>query len=171
MYAAWAALLFLLAVLLWGWSQRQRAGLGLPAGAVVYSDTGVERRVEQALFDEALGLVGRPDYLVESAAGLVPVEVKSGRTPARPYPSHVYQLAAYCLLVARSLQRRPPYGILRYPQRSFQVEFTAALEAEVLELLSAMRQSMRQIEVHRSHKQAARCQACGYRQDCTERIH
>ncbi len=171
MYIAVAVVLLLLAALLWWASMCQRGALGLPGGQVLYSDTGVERRLEQPLMDEALGLIGRPDYLVQNADGLVPVEVKSGRTPRQPYPSHIYQLAAYCLLVARNFRQRPSYGIIRYPQRSFRVEFSTALEAQVLSLLAAMRQGLAHGELHRSHNMAARCAACGYRQVCTERIH
>lgn len=171
MYAGLAIVLLLLALLLLWLSARQRSTLGLPSGQVLYSDTGVERRLEQPLMDEALGLIGRPDYLVQGADGVVPVEVKSGRTPRQPYQAHIYQLAAYCVLVARNFQQRPAYGIIRYPQRSFRVEFSAALEAQVLSLLAAMRQGLAHGELHRSHSLAARCAACGYRQVCTERIH
>lgn len=171
MYALVAVLLLALAALLWWWSLRQRAELGLPEGQVLYSDTGIERRVEQPLFDEALGLIGRPDYLIQGADGLVPVEVKSGRTPRTPHQSHVYQLAAYCALVARTFRQRPAYGIIRYPERSFRVEFTSALEAQLLSLLDAMRAGVARGELHRSHEVAARCASCGYRQVCTERIH
>lgn len=168
---AWAAffLLALAALLLW-WSGRQRAALGLPRGKVVYTDTGIERRVEEPLLDEELLLAGRPDYLVQDGDALVPVEVKSGSTPRRPHDSHVYQLAAYCLLVARRFHKRPPYGIIRYPQRSFRVEFTGSLETSLLRLLQGMRRSLNLAELHRSHETAARCAACGYRQLCSERI-
>lgn len=170
MYALYAILLLALALGLLWLSARQRADLGLPIGRVVYSDTGVERELEQPLFDEDLQLLGRPDYLVESAEGLVPVEVKSGRTPRKPYDSHIYQLAAYCLLVARNFRQRPAYGIIRYPQRSFRVEFTQALESQLLQLLAGMRRGLDAAELHRSHQAAARCHSCGFRQLCNERI-
>lgn len=170
MYATIALILLALALLLLWQAGRGRENLGLPAGRVVYSDTGVERVLEQPLFDDELQLLGRPDYLVESADGLVPVEVKSGRTPRKPYDSHIYQLAAYCLLVARNFRQRPAYGIIRYPQRSFRVEFTQVLEAQLLRLLANMRGGLTRMELHRSHQVAARCAACGYHQLCSERI-
>lgn len=170
MYTWIAFLLIALALLLLWQAARQRAKLGLPTGRVVYSDTGVERELEQPLFDEDLQLLGRPDYLVEGADGLVPVEVKSGRTPRKPYDSHIYQLAAYCLLVARNFRQRPAYGIIRYPQRSFRVEFTQVLESQLLQLLAGMRRGLDAAELHRSHQIAARCNACGFRQLCSERI-
>jgi CRISPR-associated exonuclease Cas4 len=170
MYAIVAVLLVIVALALLWLGQRQRAELGLPTGRVVYSDTGIERVLEQPLFDDELQLLGRPDYLVESAEGLVPVEVKSGRTPRKPHDSHIYQLAAYCLLVARNFRQRPAYGIIRYPERSFRVEFTLALEGQLLRLLAGMRGGLAAGELHRSHQVAARCHSCGYRQLCSERI-
>jgi CRISPR-associated exonuclease Cas4 len=170
MYIALALLLVLLAfIVLWS-ADRQRSNLGLPEGRVVYTDTGAERRLEQPLFDEDLQLVGKPDYLIENSGGLVPVEVKSGRTPRKPHDSHIHQLAAYCLLVARNFRKRPAYGIIRYPQRSFKVEFTRNLEKQLLALLDGMHESLFVPELHRSHEVLARCAACGYRQLCAERL-
>lgn len=163
-------LLVIFALFLLWLSGRQRRGLGLPEGRVLYSDTGAERRLQQPLYAQDLQLVGKPDYLVESAKGLVPVEVKSGNSPQKPYDSHIFQLAAYCLLVARNFQQRPPYGIIRYPLRSFRVDFTRELEVEVLNLLAEMRHGFFSGELHRSHVTQARCRACGYEQLCDERL-
>ena len=163
-------LLFLAAILLLWLSTRQRRGLGLPEGRLLYEDSGDQRRLEQPLFAEDLNLVGKPDYLIRSKQGLIPVEVKTGRTPQRPFESHVFQLAAYCALVERNFQQRPPYGIIRYPERSFEVEFTQDLERQLLSLLAEMQTALRSGELHRSHGAAARCRACGYAQLCDERL-
>lgn len=169
MYLLWAFLLLLAALLLLGLSTRQRRGLGVPEGRVLYSDNGAEHRLSEPLFDDELLLVGKPDYLVENAQGLVPIEVKSGRTPARPFASHIYQLAAYCLLVQRNFKRRPVYGIIRYPERTFTVEFTPDLERRALALLDDMRTSVGG-ELHRSHQKAGRCRSCGFLALCDESI-
>lgn len=166
-----AAVLFLTAalVLIWLSGQRRRT-LGLPEGRVLYSDTGPRRDLLEPLYADDLNLVGKPDYLVESKEGLVPVEVKSGRTPSKPYASHIYQLAAYCALVQRNYGQRPPYGIIRYPQRSFAVEFTRELEEQLVSLLAEMRASLGVGELHRSHTQPGRCNSCGFGQLCEERL-
>ena len=49
------------------------------------------------------------------------------------------QLAAYCVLVEREFGERPPYGLLRYRNRTFEIAFTHQLESEVLELISTIR--------------------------------
>jgi CRISPR-associated exonuclease Cas4 len=162
-FLAFAAALFWL-------SEKQRTRLGLPEGRVLYSDTGTRREIEALLFADDLYLVGKPDYLVESREGLIPVELKSGRTPIKPFDSHIYQLAAYCLLVQRNYRRRPPYGIIRYPEQSFAVEFTRDLEERLVKLLAEMQSTSEVSELHRSHIQPGRCAACGYGELCEERL-
>ncbi len=170
MYLYLSLLLVTLALVLLWFSSRQRRGLGLPTGRVVYSDTGAERRVEQPLYADDLLLVGRPDYLVQSTEGLVPIEVKSGRSPQTPYDTHIFQLAAYCILVTRNFKQRPAYGIIRYPQRSFRIQFTQQLENQLLSLLKEMRNGLNLAELHRSHDVFARCNACGFGQLCEEHL-
>ncbi|MCZ7546238.1 MAG: PD-(D/E)XK nuclease family protein [Anaerolineae bacterium] len=103
-----------------------RRASGLPEGQVVYRDTGVGKQ-EQPLFSRRHRLSGRPDYLLHREGRLIPVEVKSGRGPEKPYKSHILQLAAYCLLVEDVYGRRPPYGIIRYADCVFEVDYTKQL--------------------------------------------
>jgi hypothetical protein len=48
--------------------------------ALVYDDAG-RQHLQRPLVSHRLRLAGRPDYLIETAAGLVPVELKSGACP------------------------------------------------------------------------------------------
>jgi CRISPR-associated exonuclease Cas4 len=168
------AAVFLLAValiVLWI-SGRQRRATGLPSGSVIYSDTDRWRKVEKPLYDAKSGLTGRPDYLVEDddKGVLIPIEVKSGRAPSLPYDSHIFQLAAYCLLVERVYGKRPPYGILRYRDRTFTIEYTPELEYDLEALLEEIRQQERRGEADRSHQEPARCARCGFRSYCNQRL-
>lgn len=164
------AIAFLLAALLLLFlSRRQGSRAGLPPGRVVYSDTRFWSAVEKPLFDPRLGLAGKPDYLVKQDGNLIPVEVKTGHTPAQPYKGHIVQLAVYCLLVERSFGKRPPHGLIHYPQGDFVVDFTPALETEVLRLLQEIRRDLHG-EVDRSHEEAPRCRSCGYRQVCEQAL-
>jgi len=162
-------LLLVGAVLLW-LARRLRARSGLPAGRVVAADVGTWRRLDRPLFSRRYGLTGRPDYVVADGADLIPVEVKSARAPARPYASHVLQLAAYCLLVAETSGRRPPYGILRYADQTFQIPYTRELEEQLLEVLEAMREDLAAGDAPRRHQDPRRCAACGYREVCEEAL-
>ena len=165
------ALLFLILaiVLLWQ-SNRQRRQTGLPGGRIIYTDTGAWGEVEKPLYDHALGLTGKPDYLVERDGQIIPVEVKSGRTPDAPYDSHIFQVAAYCLLVEKTYGKRPPYGIIHYPRRDFAVDYTTRLESALLDQLAEIRRDEVRRDVPRSHAEAARCRACGFRKVCDQKL-
>ena len=163
------ALLFLvIALMLFWYSANQRKSSGLPGGRIIYSDTRSWEKVEKALYDPDLGLTGKHDYLVEQGGKIIPVEVKSGRTPEAPYDSHIFQLAAYCLLVERIYGKRPPYGIIHYSGRDFAVDYTDELKSSLLDLLTDMQHSRQRREVPRSHSEVQRCHKCGFRAACDQ---
>lgn len=165
-----ALVLLFLALLLFFFSRRKRRAAGLPGGRVIYTDTGAWEELEKPLYDPVVEISGRPDYLVKQGKHVIPVEVKSGRTPDSPYDSHIYQLAAYCLLVEREFGKRPPYGIIHYQNRSFAVDYTKDLEYALLDLLTEMRQDDRRQNVHRSHDHPGRCRGCGFAYFCDEEL-
>jgi CRISPR-associated exonuclease Cas4 len=169
LYLSLAFLLFAL-FLLWQ-SSRQQRDAGLPGGRVIYTDTRAwGAPLEQPLFNKELSLTGKPDYLVEQKGQIIPVEVKSGRAPESPYDSHIYQLAAYCLLVEKTYGKRPPYGIIHYPTRDFAVDYTPALESSLLDLLADIRRDENRAEVDCSHTEPARCRKCGFRNACDQKL-
>ena len=166
-----ALLLLVIAIVLLWQSARARKASGLPGGRVIYTDTRTwGSKVEKPLYDPALGLTGKPDYLVVKNGHTIPVEVKSGRAPQAPYDSHIYQLASYCLLVEKSFGSRPPYGIIHYEDRDFAVDYTPALENSLLEILADMRRDERRQQVDRSHDSGARCDRCGFRNVCKQKL-
>ena len=162
-------LIFFAVIFLWQ-SNRQRSQAGLPGGRVIYTDMRAWGKLEQPLVDHALGLTGKPDYLVERDGVIIPVEVKSGRTPAAPYDSHIFQIAAYCLLVEKSYGKRPPYGIIHYPNRDFAVDYTAQLESSLLDQLADIKRDEVRSDVPRSHEDPARCRGCGFRKSCDQSL-
>jgi CRISPR-associated exonuclease Cas4 len=169
-----AVIFVLVSIILFWLATRQQKIAGLPAGRVVYSDTSRWGVVEKPLYDAVLGLTGKPDYLVETgdaeADPVIPVEVKSRHSGQAPYDSHIFQLAAYCLLVERQFGRRPPYGLLKYPDRVFSIDFTPALETALCSTLDDMRAAERGKEVARSHNSSRRCARCGYREVCDQNL-
>jgi len=165
------ALLILLAAVFLLWqSNRQRRQAGLPGGRVVYTDTRAWGTLEKPLYDHALGLTGKPDYIIEHEGQMIPVEVKTGRTPDAPYDSHIYQVAAYCLLVEKAYGKRPAYGLIHYPHRDFAVDYTMELESALLEQLAEMRRDEMRRDVPRSHEDPARCRGCGFRKICDQKL-
>jgi CRISPR-associated exonuclease Cas4 len=107
---------------------------------------------------------------VEQGKEIIPIEVKSSRAPYGPYDAHILQLAVYCLLVERHFHKRPSYGILHYPDRTYRIDYTPELEQTVRATIVDMREQERQREIHRSHESPARCRGCGYRSTCQEKL-
>ncbi len=144
---------------------------GLPPGDVIYDDTGVWFPNAETLVARDFQLVGKPDYLVKQPDGaIIPVEIKSGRTPDAPWEGHVLQLAVYCLLVDECYGVRPKFGILQYPDRAFAVDYTEELEEDLLDLLADMRDDTFEGELDRDHNDWHRCAQCSVRHRCVQRL-
>ena len=166
-----AVVCLILGLLALMWSRAARGEAGLPRGEVLYSDTRAWGPVEKPLFSAAYRLAGKPDYLVKDRRAIVPVEVKSSRAPADgPRRGHVMQLAAYCMLVEETFDRRPAYGIVKYADQTFSVENTDGLRSALLDALDEMQQALAAGRAKRSHSDPRRCAGCGYRHACDERL-
>ena len=170
----WAGLgvaLLLLAVVVGLRARQWRQEAGVPAGDVIYSDTGTWYPQQEPLYSARLSLVGRPDYLVEGNDGaIIPVEVKSSKAPASPYPGHILQLAAYCALVEEVYGLRPLYGIIQYKDQAFAVTYTEEMEDDLLDVLDEMREDLFADDVDRDHEDWRRCAGCGHRTHCYQRL-
>ena len=165
-----AALLLAAAWMLAHAHRLKRAG-GLPSGKIIYDD--VSHLARAPLEAQRYGLRGKPDYLLQDQREqLIPVEVKSGAVPqsGRPYDSHVLQLAAYFLLVEESFDEAPPYGLIRYRNRSLRVANLPQLRARLLATLKRMRAQLVAGHAERNHSQAARCARCSFAHACDERL-
>lgn len=164
-------------LIVFGWWAGQRSTTlrqqtGLPEGRLVYADKHGQpwQPTPQPFYSAEYGLVGKPDYLVKTGQGIVPLEVKSGSAPETPYLGHLLQLAAYCLLVETTTQQKPPYGLLKYDNALYEVDFTEELRMELLAVLEEMREAKQRANVSRSHQQAAKCLACGFNRICSEAL-
>jgi len=162
-----ALLISLILILIAG---RQRRAAGLPAGRVIYSDMRGWDELVKPLYDPNLGLTGKPDYLIQQNSVIIPVEVKTGRAPQTPYDTHIFQLATYCMLVEKTYNKRPPYGIIHYPERDFAIDYTSDLEDSLLDLLADIRRSDRLREIARSHGDITRCRGCGFQAICDQKL-
>ncbi len=171
--------LFGLAILfvLVGWFSLRRGSTlqhetGLPRGRLIYADTHSRdwQRTTQPYYSATHRLVGKPDYVVETAKGLIPVEVKSSAAPQVPYLGHLLQLAAYCLLIEENRGQTPPHGLLKYADALYEVDFTRELRNELLDILAEMREVHRAEAVARSHEQPGKCAACGFLKICGDSV-
>jgi CRISPR-associated exonuclease Cas4 len=127
------------------------AGAGcVLAGAAVLRRRSEDRRLGRLLAvdagrpatlrSERYRLAGRPDLLRQRRDGsVVPIELKHRPAPRHgPFPSHVLQVAAYCLLVEETTGRTPPFGVLRYSDREIVVPFDGPLRAQLLSTIAAV---------------------------------
>lgn len=165
---AMAVLLLALALWLARRGDQARRRSGLPRGRLTYADTASWSTVARPYFSQRYRLTGKPDYLVETTAGPVPIEVKNSEAPSSgmAYDSHVMQLVAYCLLVEEAHGQPPPHGLINYRDATIQIDYTAELRRELFRLLDAMRQDRSRRQVRRSHDEEARCRFCGVRYAC-----
>ena len=157
-------------IILFWFSSQQRRSTGLPAGRVIYSDHKQWGSVESALYDSKFNLTGKPDFIVETKNGPIPVEVKSGRIKNGPYDSHIYQLAAYCLLIDQLFDTRPDYGILHYSNQDYAIDYTSELENKLINLLREIHSMSRKTRINRSHDAVNRCQKCSYKSICDQSL-
>ena len=169
MGVAFGLALLLLALLVVFWGLRLRRGTGLPWAPVLYRDTGGSVP-EKPLFARNLGLVGKPDYLIQLRGQIIPVEVKPGRRAGRPYESDLMQLAAYCVLVEETSGVAPSYGLLRYAEQTFRLDYTDAVRDEILALLDEMRDLLDLDDCERNHDDERRCMGCGFFEQCEQAI-
>ena len=172
-----AAVTLLCAVVAWAfWTHRQaRQALRdaqLPAGELVSIDTqraNLETLKQQNLYSARYGLSGRPDRIMRTPRGIVPVELKSSAAP-RTGP-HEAQLFAYCLLLDEHYQSTVREGIIEYSDRAFTVPFDDQRRKWVLDLIAEVKEAKRvHVEPGRSHQHAGRWGACGFRDGCSEAL-
>ena len=170
MLLAFLAGLVGLLVFLYGRNQRRR--LNLPDGALVYEDLRGGAAVSKTLISKRYGIAGKPDLLIDTGDGMVPVELKhSGRAPrgTQPHDSHRAQLLVYCLLVEENFRVRVPYGIVRYQgDQDSVVSFDDYNRRWIFDVIEEVRAAREGGNQHRSHNQPARCVGCGCRGHCPE---
>ena len=110
-----------------------------------------------------MGYPGRPDRIVKTENGIVPVELKSGTAPKLgPHEAHLAQLAVYCLLLEEQFRTTVSEGIIKYSDRPVSVKFDARTRAWILRLIEEVRETKRHNgRPKRSHNHAGRCRGCG----------
>lgn len=140
---------------------------GLVPGKLVASDLSGEGPL---LHDPAWDLRGRPDYVLETGSGFVPVEVKSSRTPPRPHPNHRLQLACYLRLIEAKTGKAPEYGLLNYPEGVFRVAWDEALRAELKGTLDRIAAARVAGVADRDHDHVGRCVGCARRDACDQKL-
>ena len=112
---------------------REQKNLGSLGGSVVALDNGENNGL--LLSSTSVPLVGKPDYLIKQGSVVLPVEVKTGKTPVAPHRNHIVQLIAYCLLVEENFGVAPLKGVIRYPEKEFEVPYTEKAKEKLQKLV------------------------------------
>lgn len=163
-----------LAFVLFWLSARSRRSSGIPAGEVFYQDLVGQPFAARDLRSIRLGISGKPDCLIRTVDGIVPVELKhSNKPPARGgvYPNHMIQNLAYCVLVEEEMKTKVPYGLVIYGgQQVRRVELTAANREWLMGMIAAVKAARLAKEAQRSHNQQGRCAGCGVRAHCDQAL-
>ena len=164
----------ILALLFFWLSAKSRKRTGIPNGEVFYQDLVGQPFPARDLRSLNLGISGKPDCLIRTADGIVPVELKkSKRPPARGevYPNHMIQSLAYCALVEEQLGERVPYGLVIYAgQQVRRVEFTDSNRRWLMQTIAALQTTRLRKQATRNHNQRGRCSGCGVRDNCDQAL-
>jgi CRISPR-associated exonuclease Cas4 len=145
------------------WSSRQRRRLGLRGGRVTAADD--SRLGSPTLRSERLGLVARPDHVLEVDGMHIPVEQKP--SARRVWPSHTLQVSAQCALLEEAFGVRPSHAVLVLANdRQQRVPFTPELEQQLLGTMQRMRDILESGEAPGPCWSRGKCAGCGYRQIC-----
>lgn len=94
-------------------------------------------------FSNKYWLTGKPDYILDTKDGLIPLDIKNTAKPKEPYFGHVMQVVSYCLLMEEENAIPPKYGILRYNDGQFYISYTPERKAHLLKTMDKMKQHMR----------------------------
>lgn len=135
-------------------------------GTLVDSDLEGQGKV---LSDPVWDLTGTPDYILDTPGGPVPVEVKTGHTPNRPYPNHVLQVSCYMRLL-EAAGKPPAYGLVNYPDGVFRVAWGDQQKADLKAVLDRMKDAKATGKADRDHDVPGRCKGCARRDACEQRL-
>lgn len=146
--------------------RKSRVGKGMMSYNGQYAE-----RLNRQLVSYDYGVTGRPDYVIDRNGAPVPVLRKIGHAPENPYDSHVAQVLIHCLLIETTTQMQPPYGIVRYNDRTFEVDYDPPAFDALMQLLNEMRaEKKRSSPPPRSHDAQRRCFACSHNKICEESL-
>ena len=136
----------------------------LPEGKIVYQDAD---GTGEPLLATSHPLSGKPDYVILAPDGApIPVELKLSMESAEPLRHHVMQLAAYFVILEDLYEQPPAYGVLRYANKDFTIQYTEALKRKVLRRLAEMERCDEQHPPMLTHQSASKCHACPFQPIC-----
>ncbi len=127
-----------------------------------------ERIFNLYLHSPSLGLRGVIDMVLRDGQYCYPVEFKHSRRDH--FHNHKLQLAAYAALLEDVLGAIVPYGFIHnsWSGRTYKIEFTDALRAELLASLEAIRRMISAERLPEPTPHRAKCADCEFRNWCAD---
>jgi CRISPR-associated exonuclease Cas4 len=121
------------------------------------------------LKSEKMGLEGMVDMAVRTPEGYAIVEYKSMTAPKRVLPGHLYQAAAYAMLVEEAFTTniRKLYVYYEKSDKIFEIPLTDSIKRHVLWTIRQIR-TIIQKEKLPITRASRKCPSCGYRWICKE---
>ncbi len=145
------------------WLRRHQRMLGIGHGRLLAADD--SRLGSPILRSRRLGLVGRPDHLIQVEGARIPVEQKP--TSRRLYETHVIQLGVLCAILEDLDGIRPPYGLVVLAGgRQERVPYTPELEARVHKTVAELRAILSTGCTPGPRYMPRKCPPCGYNAIC-----
>ena len=130
----------------------------------IYSDH--KEKPEKALFSPKYGLVGKPDFILHTKDGLLPLEIKHSNRPNQPYFSHIMQLISYCLLIEEVKGTKPKYGFIQYKGgQPFAIPHTENMKSFLIKTMQEMKDYANSGEGPKPIRKY-KCEKCRYKEDC-----
>jgi len=161
-----ALMTFIIAKRLSKEAQKTRNQYRIPNGQITYSDL---NRPARPLFSRRYRLTGKPDYIVRTTNGYIPVEIKSGGY-ANPQNNHIMQLAAYCQLIEEQFSSFVPHGVLVYNNQDYKIQFDPKLRFDLETVIKQMRKSLETKKPSVNHNDSAKCITCSMKSYCLDKL-
>lgn len=169
-----ALLAFLVGLFFLRSSQLKRSAMGLPNGDVFYQDHSGQPMRAVNLHSAVYGLTGKPDCLIRTPEGIVPVELKrTARPPARGevYDNHLIQVLAYIVMVREHYREPVPYGLVVYAGQTARKVYPTPENIEwLLSVARQLRAGRRADALDRDHRRPGRCNGCGLKEKCGQSL-
>ena len=126
-----------------------------------------EHLFDVSVQSSTLGLSGRIDEVVRTAAEMVPVDYKMARQVGYHYK---VQLAAYAMLLEETHQTQVQRGVIYLipSRKANEVPITRALRRQVLQTLDTMRVIAEQETIPAPTDWRQRCAGCEFRRFCND---
>lgn len=119
-----------------------------------------------------LGLTGIVDVLEVFTENIVPLELKTGKTPKEGiWPGHKIQLAAYMMMLSEKFNKEIKNGYVNYldTKEKREVVMNPLLAEEVKETIKAVNEVLKSDQIPEICRNENKCFVCGLKKQCYDK--